>query len=429
VKLRAFHGSDGDCLLLTTEDGSRNLLVDGGRSGAFQDHARPVLAAVAQAGGRLDRVCVSHIDDDHISGILTLVEDELAWRVFDFARQLDPTTPEPGHPRPPEIGAVWHNALFELVGEEMELQVAEGLATHASLLVGSTDDTLRELGESLENLATGEAASLELSRRLSAEQLGIAVNPETAGGLLLRGGPADVVELGGMTLRLLGPSQDDVEGLRGRFESWLAANQARLDRIRSELRDDEEDLSAAVLANPMLAASLGQGAESVTAPNLASIMLWAEEGERSVLLTGDGVSDEVLEGLRHHDLLGDGDACHATVLKLQHHGALANVTETFVQRVTADHYLFCGNGRHENPEIEVVEALALARLEGIAGSGPLGPDAPFKFWFTSSPASDLTESQREHMEAVAARVEDLIAGSGGRLSAEFLDDGSFEVLD
>jgi Metallo-beta-lactamase superfamily len=429
VKLRAFHGADGDCLLLTSGDEEHALLVDGGRSGPFTKNASQVLAAMREVGRQLDLVCVSHIDDDHISGILTLVEDELAWRVFEFQSEFHPEeAEEPDHARPPEIAAVWHNALFELVGEEMELRVAEGLSTHASLLLGSSETGMHELAESLDNLATGEAASLELSRRLSAEQLGIPVNPEAGGGLLLRGGAGELVELGEVELRVLGPSEDDVERLRGSFQKWLDNNAARLARIRAELVADEDDLSAAIAANPMLAASLGQGVESVTPPNLASIMLYATEGDESVLLTGDGVSSEILEGLDHHGLLADDGTCHVTVLKVQHHGALANVTDEFVRRVTADHYLFCGNGRHENPEIEVIEAFARARLEGFDGGAPFGPDAPFKFWFTSSPESDLTTAQKEHMERVDEVVEQLAAGSGGRLTAEFLETGSFEVL-
>ena len=94
------------------------------------------------------------------------------------------------------------------------------------------------------------------------------------------------------------------------------------------------------------------------------------------------------------------------VLKVQHHGALANVEAKFVKRVTADHYVFCGNGAHHNPEIEVVEAFAKARLTGIDSDGPVGPAAPFKFWFTSSPEtpdSTASQSRRAHMKAVKRR--------------------------
>jgi hypothetical protein len=51
------------------------------------------------------------------------------------------------------------------------------------------------------------------------------------------------------------------------------------------------------------------------------------------------------------------------VLKVQHHGALAIVTQEFVGYVAADHYLFWGKGAHSDPEMEVVEAFARARLD------------------------------------------------------------------
>jgi hypothetical protein len=149
-----------------------------------------------------------------------------------------------------------------------------------------------------------------------------------------------------------------------------------------------------------------------------------------VLLTGDGVSGEILAGLaRHGKLDGDG-RIHVNVLKVQHHGALANVESDFVKRVTADHYVFCGNGAHHNPEIEVVEAFATARLAGIDSDGPVGPATPFEFWFTSGPTTpDSTESQsrRTHMKAVKAKVTSLRQGNEARLSATFLKEGSFVI--
>ena len=35
-------------------------------------------------GATLELVYVSHIDNDHISGVLQLLEDEAEWRVFDL---------------------------------------------------------------------------------------------------------------------------------------------------------------------------------------------------------------------------------------------------------------------------------------------------------------------------------------------------------
>jgi hypothetical protein len=49
------------------------------------------------------------------------------------------------------------------------------------------------------------------------------------------------------------------------------------------------------------------------------------------------------------------------VLKGQHHGSENNVTKDFFKRVTADHYVFSGNGQHGNPERATLEMLTEAR--------------------------------------------------------------------
>ncbi|MGH7347754.1 MAG: hypothetical protein ACREK4_22805, partial [Candidatus Rokuibacteriota bacterium] len=279
---------------------------------------------------------------------------------------------------------MWHNGLFRLVGDDIAPMVESVLASVATVLAGSPDERLRDLASELDDLATGERASMELSRRLSPDQLGIPLNPPTDGLLMKREatGPltaAEKVTLGSLKIFLLGPSQDDIDKLRVSWLKWIDDNQIAIEKLQAEMLADEErlgTLSPRIVANPMLDQALWEGLSKVTEANLASLMLLVEEGALSVLLTGDGVSSEILAGLERHGKLDTDGRIHVNVLKVQHHGALANVETDFVKRVTADHYVFCGNGAHHNPEVEVVEAFANARLEGIDDDGPVGPAAP-----------------------------------------------------
>lgn len=438
MKFTAFHAGDGDCVLVTSSDNPpRRVLVDGGRSTSYVNNTRDFLGQIGVAQEKLDIVCVSHIDDDHITGILRLVQDEVEWRAFEFLRTIVSTTPEPNLARPPEIGEVWHNGLFRLVGDDLGHTVEPVLAMVATVLAGSPDDRLRDLASQLDDLATGEKASMELSRRLSPEQLGIALNPPTGGQLMKREttgaiGPAEQVTLGSLEIQLLGPSQDDIDNLREKWQEWIDTHQAALDQLHADMLADEErlgTLSPRIVANPMLDQALGEGLANVTEANLASLMLLVEETGSTVLLTGDGVSSEIIAGLERHGRLDANGRIHVNVLKVQHHGAKANVEEDFVKRVTADHYVFCGNGAHDNPEIEVVEAFAKARLEGIAGTGPLGPATPFKFWFTSSQTTPgLTPTRKAHMKKVKEKVASLREGHEAQmLAATFLKEGNFEI--
>ena len=82
MKLTVFQADKGDCLLLTGADETR-VLIDGGLAGSYSKHVAARLGEIREAGGHLDVVYVSHIDDDHISGGLQLLEDEVAWRVHE----------------------------------------------------------------------------------------------------------------------------------------------------------------------------------------------------------------------------------------------------------------------------------------------------------------------------------------------------------
>jgi hypothetical protein len=439
LKVLAFHAADGDCVLVSSNDNPpRRILIDGGRKGSFEENTRAFLGQLAAGGGKLDAICVSHIDDDHISGVLRLVEDEVEWRVFEFlSNGPNPPAPPP-FPRPPEIDEVWHNGLFRLVGDVVGSEPEIVLANLATLLAGSPEDRVRRLASHFDDVATGERSSMELSRRLSPEQLRIPLNPQTGGSLLKRNAtgplaPGERVTLGGLNILLLGPSDDDIENLRKEWKKWIDKSQDVLDRLHREMLEDEDrlgTLSPLIVANPMLDQALGEGLSGVSEANLASIMLLVEEGTTRALLTGDGVSSEILEGLERHSALDGNKRIHVNLLKVQHHGAKANVTADFVKQVTADNYLFCGNGSDDNPEVEVVEAFAKARLSGIDGDPPVGPSTPFHFWFTSSPETpDNSEEQlrQKHMKNVKEAVDRLLQGNESRMAATFIKNGSLEI--
>jgi hypothetical protein len=98
-------------------------------------------------------------------------------------------------------------------------------------------------------------------------------------------------------------------------------------------------------------------------PNLSSLVLLAEADGKRMLLTGDALGDKIIEDLQFVGLPGaEGDSTmHVDVLKVPHHGSSNNVERNFFERITADHYVFSGNGEHGNPEREALEMLFRAR--------------------------------------------------------------------
>jgi hypothetical protein len=85
-----------------------------------------------------------------------------------------------------------------------------------------------------------------------------------------------------------------------------------------------------------------------------------------MLLTGDARGDKIIEGLQLTGLLGAGgdSTMHVDLLKVPHHGSSNNLERDFFERITADHYVFSGNGEHGNPERDALEMLFDARGGG-----------------------------------------------------------------
>jgi hypothetical protein len=406
MKLTVFQAGKGDCLLLESADDKR-ILIDGGTAASFKAHVAPALGALREAGKALDLVYLSHIDDDHIGGVLALLDTELGWRVHDFQRRTGNSHhPEPDVPRPPEVGELWHNGFSEQVDAHPQ-PITSLLAATAAVLDFGADDGDRTLAETHRDLGTSVTQGIRLSRRAGADQLGIPLNRAFDGKLaLVRDGQAPVA-LGGLSLTVIGPFAEDLDALRGEWQTWLAANQRSLERTRARMRADVQRLGASEVE--LFTAALGLQAselgdrKQVTAPNLASLMLLAQEGERRVLLTGDGHANDILKGLEH----AGHPSLHVDVLKLQHHGSEFNLTEEFCRRVTADHYVITGNGAHANPDLRALEAIIAAR-----------DGADYELCFNSSPGPGENGA---HMAQVAA----LVAQRGVR--ARFLSESSFTL--
>jgi len=433
MKIRVFQSDKGDCLLLTSSNGKNRVLVDGGMSASFTEHVAPTLAKLNGSTPQLDVVYVSHIDDDHISGILRLMNDLMDWRVFDFQTRHqkagDKPPKKPKSVRPPEIGKIWHNAFHELLKDNAG-PIGDMLAATTAVLSASQRPAGKAIFEQHTELALSKTQALQLARRTGADQLAIPVNPEFQHKLMLLKSGSPKLKVGTMEFIVVGPSETDLHKLRAEWNEWLKANKETLAEIRRKARADADLLTTEVdrLLAPLtqqagslvdsqiaLAKKLGNRSK-VTTPNLASLMFFVREGDQTLLLTGDGHADDVLKGLAQRSLLDASGKLHVGVLKVPHHGAEFNMTTAFAQAVTADDYIFCGNGFATNPELEVIDLLVKERKRAF-------PQKPFTLWFNSTSA--ITQpAYRDHMLAVEKNVANHVTAGAGKVKARFVT-GSF----
>lgn len=435
MKLTIFDGAQGDCLLLTSRTGN-SILCDGGMPHAFVDNVAPRLTKALPKGGTLDAVYVSHIDQDHIGGVLQLLNHALEWKVFDRHKKAgDHGFKKPDIPRPPEIGQIWHNAFHELLKDNVGA-IRDTLAANAIGLRLIDAGWARWVGAMSAKIANSIPEAIRVSRRISDDQLAIPLNKPASGKLMLVGAPNHAIPIGDMRVSVLGPQEKDLKVLRDKWNAWLRDQAGRNALLKID-RDSQEDEARLLSSYPKIdAARLVSTAKrlgdrkSVTPPNLASLLLHVEEDGQVVLLTGDGHSDDVEKGLEDTHVLQESQGLHVSVLKVPHHGSEHNIRPSFTRRITADHYVFCGNGAHTNPELEVVGAYLKSRLSKKSAERSASAEVaePFHMWFSSS--SSATEPKyRAHMKNVEDLVMKASKQNPGRLKTHFIDNGpiSFEI--
>jgi hypothetical protein len=312
--IEALDAANGDAAILrhTGNTGQDVVgLIDGGPSSVFANAIRPALDAlgITATAGSLDWLAVSHVDSDHIGGVLRLVIAEFAVRRFYF------NTPSPF----PDSGVV-----PAAVGPTPEQALEEKLS-----------DLLGALPPALEV----QVASIKQGQELLDEIVGRGIdllNPPTNQRLLV----GDSCDIDGLTLSVVAPSQ------------------ARIDALLDDWADE--------VGGGAVPASAEKMDTSVT--NLSSLVFLAEADGKTALFTGDALEDDIVDGL---ETLGHHLPMHVDLLKVPHHGSNSPANPVslvdgrgLIENVTADHYVVSADGTSKNPALPTLERIVKAAKPG-----------------------------------------------------------------
>lgn len=295
---------DGDCFLLTygTGDERRRILIDGGRASTYP-LIRPTLAALAPEG--LDLLVVTHVDQDHILGVLALFGD--ADRV--------------------PVGEVWFNGYDQLVdiGPDVE---SFGAIDGELLTTALTDQQVTwntafcgraiEIGRPQEPRTDGARFDIVAPNRKALNSLAPIWAPLCRKEGLIPG---------------VDPTPEPPDGFEG-FGDLTVAEQAAIRFVA-----DTSKTNATSIA-----------------------FLFEFEGTR-ILFTGDG-DDRILVQSLKPLAEREGGRLRIDAMKVAHHGSAGNISRALLDLVDCPRYLFSANGdRHNHPD-----AVAVSRILTYGGS-------------------------------------------------------------
>jgi len=309
LKIHMVQAEHGDCFILefSAPSGPGYILIDGGPKDVYGMHLQGELRKIKDTGGDLDLVILSHVDNDHSIGLLDLIAELREEKANGLSGTI-------------LINELWHNTFSSTIGDgnDIEPRLKMLLAN-----AGSAGHVMSICGAQVEGIGEGN------SIRIGANALGIPINPGFNNNLICVEDASQSRDFGELSLRIIGPTKDNLEDLRVKWLNWL---------------DKYED--AVSSANPFLASMADR-----SIPNLSSITILAEADGKRALFTGDARGDHIIQGLEHAGLLNSVGDMHVDILKVPHHGSDRNVTKKFFKTITADRYLISANGKYGNPDL------------------------------------------------------------------------------
>ena len=341
--LEALEAAHGDSLLLHygTPDDPKTIIIDGGPPGNFAKRLEPRLgelrsARVGENPLPIPYLILSHIDDDHVAGVLQLTKELIRAK-------------EDGDPKIVSIQQMWHNSFDDMV----KPVPAAPAAITAAVQLASTGAPLPAAFKNVSEEMKLVLATVPQGRQLrnDAAKLGIKVNNGFAGGFVVAPvGSVSSKNVGsGLTLSVAGPRQEQLDALQ---DDW--AKQIKKLKKAGKLKPAELPPMEAVAAEFV----------DTSVYNLSSIVILAECGGKTMLLTGDARGDFTIEALEESGLKKKGKPLKVDILKMPHHGSWRNIADSFFKDIVADHYVISANGKYDNPDLDTVKSLLKVRPTG-----------------------------------------------------------------
>lgn len=312
--LHVFQAHHGDCLIVEygEADKPKYMLVDGGPERTYRERLRHELLKIRDKGGKLERLVVSHVCNDHINGLVELFLDLRDQHIKKARKTID-------------IKSIWFNQFSHTVGK------GENFAGRLNgLLKGPLDSFSRNTVNEMNYSVARADGLINIFKPFK-----IPINPETGSGIVSVENLPHAIGNDNLSIQVIGPDDYTIKKLRKEWLEWI------------EKKEKGEKYENAFFK------AMSDGSYQ----NLSSIVLLLESSGKRILLTGDARGDFIEKGLKEKGFLDYGKPFFVDVLKLPHHGSERNVSKEFFEKVVADIYVIsaCKHGRTDNPDLSTLE--------------------------------------------------------------------------
>lgn len=352
ISVEMIPANEGDCILITLIEADFRILIDGGTRETYHSFLKDRLLILREERKSLDLLVVTHIDNDHIGGIIELLMENGS---SDEAKIID-------------IKNIWHNSYRHLQFEKN-----------------------KDIGEVEERILKKMVANGEESSELQAlrkEKEISSLQGTTLAAYILSGGYAWNQQFGGLAvsnnfeevsfenkclIHILMPGENELYNLAKKWKRELQKSRLSFQFSDNEIFDDafefywrymmdeSEGESKNICAEKthVEKRSLEEmanfnGKDDGSDSNRSSVSFIIEYNGKKMLFFADNLAKFILELI--------GSEQKFDLIKMPHHGSINNISDDFIQNVETEKYLISTSSeKYGHPDIETLAKIACKR--------------------------------------------------------------------
>lgn len=345
LRIKMYPAENGDAFLICTD--TTNILIDGGYPSTFTQYVKDDLKELNSANKSLELVITTHIDCDHIGGILKFLSS-------------NGTSAQPSNIT---ISNIWHNSLRNItipIAEPLDLEKNRSLLQ--SIHDRGHPKTKSDIDSNAEKISAQQGSTLATlihngGYRWNNGDGTTSISKESLESFAITGG----------IIRVLSPSQDSLKSLLNEWKKQLKKYGFKGSISSGELIDDAFEFMLEHIddhqgkaAKPISATtckSLYEIYKPDTSPtNKSSIATIIELNGIRILMLADAWAEDIILSLQK--LKNEGHSMIFDAIKISHHGSSHNTSPELLDLIDSPVYFISSNGnRHDHPDIETLIAI------------------------------------------------------------------------
>lgn len=344
MRIEIFPSKTGDSFLISYGNHyEKHILIDGGYLDTYTNYIKQRLLALKTLSQSLELAIVSHIDQDHIIGILHLIKEN----------------GNSNSPNVIEIKEVWHNSYKHIQNTKNKL---ERNTPEEAIL----DDIIR----------SGFLSNTEHEKKISAYDGSMLASYLYEGNYnwntlfnnnaIHKNNLNEIKKDEDLKIIVLSPSLEDLDNLKKSWEKQLKRRKMSFNFASGKKFDDAFEFfmlrkESEILSGHPCSYKTDENWDNISFPpedksitNMSSIAVILETKKSKALFLGDSNPSQILESLiflREQK----GYCLNFDIIKISHHGSIRSTSTELIELIDGKKWIFTGTGKNNKPSEELVK--------------------------------------------------------------------------